>query len=177
MPPPNCHWVSAQQSTYQGENGLDSYDEDSNEEAMGGMGREWPLLYGEEQDVRWRVNATPATMAPPTPSSSAALQVMSTTTSTKARTMTTITLPVTIKLMGAMVLVPHLARRGFNIVVVVTALSCITCKHADTHTFECHRHAGWGQRADDADSVIIGNSGACGYVQRSRHGADDKILC
>ncbi len=39
-PAPSCHLVLAQQSTYRGENGLDGYDEDSDEEAVGGVVRD-----------------------------------------------------------------------------------------------------------------------------------------
>ena len=49
----------------------------------------------------------------------------------------TIALPATIESTGATVLVPHLTRRGFK-VVVFAKLSCAIRKHADAHAFECH---------------------------------------
>ncbi len=60
-----------------------------------------------------------------------------------------------------MVLVPHLARCGFDdVVVVVTALSCTVCKRANARAFERHRKAnvhafvrGQGRRDDGAGSV------------------------
>jgi hypothetical protein len=85
-----------------------------------------------------------------------------------------------IKSMGTTVLVPHLARHGFNNVVVVSALSCAICKRADVRAFECHQHAnirtfvlGRGRRDNGTNGVIVGNSGARGDIHRGRHGADD----
>ena len=51
----------------------------------------------------------------------------------------TIALPATIKSMWAVVLMPHLTRCGFDIVVVVTALSCAVRKLANARAFERHR--------------------------------------
>ena len=79
--------------------------------------------------------------------------------------MTTIASPATIESMGATVLVPHLARCGFDVVVVVvTALSYAVRKRADARAFERHQHAnvrafvlGRGRRDDGADGVGADN--------------------
>ncbi len=77
--------------------------------------------------------------APLNPSSAAAQRESTTTTTTTTTIMTmTIALPATIKSMWAVVLVPHLARCGFNVVVVVTALSCAVRKRANARAFERH---------------------------------------
>ena len=104
---------------------------------------------------------------------------------------TTVALPATIESMGAAVLVPHLARRGFdNVVVALTTLSCTARKRANACAFKHHRHVnarafvlGQGQRDDGADCVVVGNSGARGNVHHGRCGADeakgntDDIIC
>jgi hypothetical protein len=98
--------------------------------------------------------------AAPTPSSAAATR--ETTTMTTTIMTTTIASSATIESMGAvvLVLVPHLTRRGFNVVVVVTVLSCAVRKCADARAFERHRYAhvpafvrGRGWRDDGADGV------------------------
>jgi hypothetical protein len=83
------------------------------------------------------------------------------------RTTATIALPALIELMVATVLMPHLARRGFDIVVVITALSCAVHKRANACAFERHQHTnvcafvlGQGRRDDGAKGVIVGNSTA-----------------
>ncbi len=109
------------------------------------------------------------------------------TTMTIMKTKTTIASPATIELTGAAVLVPHLARRGFN-VIVFAEQSCAVCKHADARAFECHQCAdvcafvlGQGRRDDGADGVVVGDSG--GDVHRGRRGTKegdgdaDDILC
>jgi hypothetical protein len=86
-----------------------------------------------------------------------------------------------------MVLVPHLARRGFD-VVIFTELSCAVRKHADARAVEHNQCAdvrafvlGQGRRDDGADSIIVGTSG--GNVQGGGRGNDDghgnadDILC
>jgi hypothetical protein len=53
--------------------------------------------------------------------------------------MMTIASPATIKSMWAVVLVPHLARCGFDVVVVVvTALSCAMRNRANARAFKRH---------------------------------------
>ncbi len=89
---------------------------------------------------------------------------MTTTTTTTTTTKTTIASLATIQLTGAAVLVPHLARRGFD-VVVFTKLSCAICKHADARAFVGHQRAeirvfvlGQGWRDDGTNSVVVGDS-------------------
>ena len=102
-------------------------------------------------------------------------------------TMTTIASPATIESTGAAVLVPHLAPRGFD-VVIFTELSCAIRKHADARAVERNRCAdvrafvlGQGRRDDDTKGAVVGNSG--GDVHRGGHGTDngigdaDDILC
>ena len=77
----------------------------------------------------------------PTPSSALISTSQETATRTQAMTMmmtmtTTIISPTTIESMGAAVLVPHLTRCGFDI--VVTQLSCALHKHANACAFERH---------------------------------------
>ena len=113
-----------------------------------------------------------------------------TTTTTTTLMTTTIALPAMIKLMGAVVLVPHLAHHGFNVIVVVTALSCAFRKHANTCAFKCHQYAkvyafvlGQGRRDNSTNDVVVGDSGACGDIHRGRYSADntegsaDDIIC
>ena len=129
--------------------------------------------------------------APLAPSSATMSREMTTTT-TMMTTMTTTTtmtiaLPTMIESTRAAVLVPHLARRGFD-VVVFTRLSCAVRKHTDARAFERHQCAdvrafvlGQGWRDDGADGVVVGNSG--GDVHRGGRGTDDgdgnadDILC
>ena len=87
-----------------------------------------------------------------------------TTTTTTTTTKTTIASPTMIELTGAAVLVPHLARRGFD-VVVFTKLSCAIRKHADVRAFVGHQRAdvrvfvlGQGRRDDGTNSVVVGDS-------------------
>jgi hypothetical protein len=130
--------------------------------------------------------------APLTPSSAATLRerMTATTAMTTMTTMTTTTMiasPETIKSTGAAVLVPHLAHRGFD-VIVFAKQSCTVCRHADARAFECHQCAdvrafvlsqGW--RDDGADGVVVGDSG--GKVHPSGRGTNDgdidadDILC
>ena len=102
--------------------------------------------------------------APPTPSSPTATWAMTTTRTATTIMTTTIALPATIESMGVLVLVPHLARRGFNVVVVVTALSCAVCKCANARAFKRNQHAnvcsfvlGQGMRDDGVDGVDADN--------------------
>jgi alpha-beta hydrolase superfamily lysophospholipase len=109
------------------------------------------------------------------------------TTMTTMMTITTIASPATIESTGAAVLVPHLARRGFD-VIVFDEQSCAICKHADAHAFECHRCAdvrafvlGQGRRDDGANGVVVGDSS--GDLHRGGRGTNDgnsdadDILC
>ena len=131
-----------------------------------------PLQQG-AHDVQRRINATPTATAPPTPFSTAMSRETMTTTMTITMMTTTIALPAMIELMGVTVLVPHLARCRFNIVVVVTMLSCAVHKRADACAFKRAFVLGQGRRDDGANNVIVGNSGSRGDVQRSRRGAED----
>jgi hypothetical protein len=130
--------------------------------------------------------------APLTPSSAASLREMTTQQPTTAMTMmttttTTITSPATIESTGAAVLVPNLARCGFD-VVVFTELSCAVRKYADARDFERHQCAdvcafvlGQGRRDDGTDGIVVGDSS--GEVHRGGRGTDDgdgdgnDILC
>ena len=100
-----------------------------------------------------------------------------TTTSTTTIIKSMIALPAMIKSMGVGVLVPHLAYCGFDVLLVVTTLSCTICKHADTRVFEHHRHAnvhafvlGQGRRDD---GIFLKDNGARDDVHHGRFGADD----
>ena len=133
--------------------------------------------------------------APLTPSS-AAMSWETTTTTTAMTTMMTMTMmmttmtiasPAMIKSTGATVLVPHLARRGFD-VVIFTELSCAVCKHADARAVERNRCAdvraftlSQGRRDDGADGIIVGASSGDvqggGRGNNDGHGNADDILC
>ena len=96
--------------------------------------------------------------APPTLFSTAAKRETTTTTTTIMTT--TITSPVAIQSMGAVVPVPHLAHRGFDVLIVITALSCAVCRRAEARAFERHRHIdvrafvlGRGRRDDGANGI------------------------
>ncbi len=134
------------------------------------------------KDSTAAVNDDRGVMAPPTLSSTAATREM-TRTATMIMKMT-IALPAMIESMGVAVLVPHLAHHGFDVILVVTALSCVIRKHVDAHAFEHHRHAnvhtfvlGQGRR----DGSVVGR--ARGDVHCGRRGADntegdaDNIIC
>jgi ribulose 1,5-bisphosphate carboxylase large subunit-like protein len=92
-------------------------------------------------------------------------------------TTTTIALPATIESTGAAVLMPHLAHRGFD-VVIFTELSCAICIHANAHGFERHQRAnvhafvlGQRWRDDGSDSIVFGDSG--GDVHHDSRGTND----
>jgi hypothetical protein len=81
--------------------------------------------------------------------------------------------------MGAAVLVPHLAPRGFD-AVISTKLSCAVRKHADARAVERNRCAdvrafvlGQGWRKDDTKSAVVGDSG--GDVHRGGCGTNDGV--
>jgi hypothetical protein len=99
----------------------------------------------------------------------------------------TIASPATIESTGAAVLVPHLAPRGFD-VVVFTKLSCAILKHADARAVKRNRCANvrafilsQGRRDDDTKGAVVGNRS--GNVHRGGRGTDDgdsnadNILC
>jgi hypothetical protein len=131
-----------------------------------------------------RYSAATATPAPLTPSSAAMSRETTTTTTamTMMTTMTTrtlITSPATIESTGATVLVPHLALRGFD-VVVFTELSCAVLKHADARAVERNRcadvHAfvlGQGRRDDDTKGAVVGDNS--GGVHHGGRGTDDGV--
>ena len=87
-----------------------------------------------------------------------------TTTTTTTIMTTMIASSTTIESMGAAVLVPHLARWGFDVVVVITTLSCAVRKCAEARTFKHHQHTnvlafvrGQGRRDDCVDGVDADN--------------------
>ena len=125
--------------------------------------------------------------------SSAATSRETTSTTTAMTAMTTITTrttiasPAMIESTGAAVLVPHLAPRGFE-VIIFTKLSCAVCKHADACAMERNRCTnvrafilGQGQRDNNTKGAVVGDSG--GDVHRGGSGTDnsdsnaDDILC
>jgi hypothetical protein len=122
-----------------------------------------------------------ATTSRETATTKTAMRTMTTTTTT------TIASPTMIESTRAVVLVPHLARCRFK-VVVFTGLSWAIRKHVEARAFERHRCAdvrafvlGQGRRDDGAVGIVVGNSG--GNVHHGGRGTGDgdgdadDILC
>jgi hypothetical protein len=78
--------------------------------------------------------------------------------------------------MGDVVLVPHLALHGFNVVIVVTVLSCAIRKCTNTLAFKLTdtlRMYATSSKDNCANGVVVSNSGARGDVHHGHSGADD----